>query len=93
MKVVIYQDLKDEGKHGYSIEEVPDDEKALIAKQMVIPGLYGYEPLHITHLDSGTGLLTIARTNYELSRDKRRSIIKGAIAFYNQVKNNGTNEN
>lgn len=87
MKAVIYQDLKDEGKHGYSINEVPDDEEVLVVKQQVIPGLHDYEPLHITHLSDGK-ILIIAQTNYELSIAKRKSIIKGAITFYNQVKNN-----
>ncbi len=87
MKAVIYQDLKDEGKHGYSINEVPDDEEVVIVKQQVIPGLHGYKPMHITHLSDGE-ILIIAQTNYELSIDKRKSIIKGAITFYNQVKNN-----
>ena len=83
MKVVIYQDLKDEGKHGYSIKEAPDNEEVVIVRQQVIPGLQGLKPIHITHLSDGN-ILIIAQTNYELSIVKRKSIIKGAIAFYDQ---------
>lgn len=83
MKAVIYQDLIDEGKHGYSIAEAPDDQEIVIVSQGVIPGMHGYEPMHITHLTDGN-ILIIAQTNHELSIDRRKSIIKGAIAFYNQ---------
>jgi len=82
MKAVIYQDLIDENLHGYQIKEAPDDDDVLLIKQGVIPGLFGYEPLHITHLTDGN-ILIIAQTDYELSIAKRKSIIKGAIAFLN----------
>lgn len=85
MKAVIYQDLIDENLHGYKIAEAPDDEEVLIVRQGVIPGMHGYQPMHITHLSDGN-LLIIAQTNYELTIPKRKSIIKGAIAFFNQQK-------
>lgn len=82
MKAVIYHDLVDEGKHGYSISEAPDDDEVMIVKQGVIPGMHGYEPMHITHLSDGK-ILIIAQTNEQLSIARRKAIIKGAIAFFN----------
>ena len=82
MKVVIYQDLKDEGKQGYRIVEAPDGEEVVVIQQQVIPGLHGKEPTHITHLKT-KHLLIIAQTDYELSITKRKSITRGAVSFYN----------
>lgn len=74
----------DENLHGYSLAADPDDEGVVIMRQGIIPGLQGYKPIHITHLSDGN-ILVICQTNYELSIAKRKSIIKGAAIFFNQL--------
>lgn len=84
MKAVIYRDLKDENKHGYELIERSDDEEIVVVSEQVIPGLHGYKSLHITHLNKDRNFFVIAQTDYELSISKRKSIMRGAIAFFNQ---------
>lgn len=79
-KAIIYQDLKTDGFHGYELQELQSD--SMILKEQIIPGAFGYPPMHITHLSlthRGKRVLIICQTDEELTPAKGIEILAGAL--------------
>lgn len=83
IEAIIYRDLPDEPDNGYNIAKVPSNDQAKILMQEPITYLQGDTTVYATYLTDGE-LLIIALTTYDPPKSDRKSIIEGAIAFYNK---------
>lgn len=82
MKVIIYRDLQAEGMYGYELQELRSD--SMMVKEQVIPGMYGFPAMHISHLSftyKGKQIVIVCQTDEELTPAKRVSIFAGAVQF------------
>ncbi|MFN6441542.1 MAG: hypothetical protein RMY35_032330 [Nostoc sp. DedSLP01] len=84
---IVYYDLDKEAKHGFSSEEIPEEKRVLIVREQIIPGAFGYPPMHIRHLKlryKRRDYPIISMTDYELTDIKRMEILAGALQFLEQ---------
>lgn len=87
LRVVIYQDLERDNKHGYEIKTHNLTEDLVVIKAQVIPGLYGYPDMYIRHIDTPKFKI-ISQTDYELTHKKVKEIVDGAVDFFYQHTSN-----
>lgn len=85
LAVVVYQDLKQDGRHGYEFKSYSGDEPAYILKNNIIPGLYGFPDMYIRTIPL-KDFTIISQTDYELTPHKITEIISGANECFQQHK-------
>jgi hypothetical protein len=84
MNYLAYHDLEKEDKHGFTAREESLTEEYLVVREMVIPGVFDYPDMYVTHINLVFGekqYLIVSTTDYELDEAKKLEICAGAVKF------------
>lgn len=82
MKIIVYQDLKHDNRHGYQMHEPQPDGK--VVKEGILPAEFGFPAMYIRHMRFSYGgdvILLVSQTDYELDETKKEEIRAGAKRF------------
>ncbi len=74
MKIISYQDLAVDKRHGFVYQDTSSEKEILVIKEQVFPGAAGYPDMYVRHLKTtfqDEEYLIISQTDYELTPAKK----------------------
>lgn len=94
--ILSYREMPNENTmpDGFQMEEIPQG-KAYMVREGMLPGLFGFPDLHITHLYTEwqtQTVLIIAYTERQLLYTEREEISLKAVDFLEQLEEGKNNE-
>lgn len=75
---VTYRDSGQHGRQGCEVKEIESEDKLLMVKPQIVPGLFGYPDMHVNVLVVD-GIRIFTHTDYPLTDTKKAEIEREAI--------------